>query len=61
MTELRPDLPPESAAALSPAVTYLNASHGVASWLLTRDHKRIALLYLGAVTFMARPQWRVCS
>ena len=29
---------------------YLNASHGLASWLLTRDHKRIALLYLATIT-----------
>jgi cytochrome c oxidase subunit I len=32
-------------------VHYLNAAYGVRSWLLTKDHKRIALLYLGAVTF----------
>jgi cytochrome c oxidase subunit 1 len=31
---------------------YLNASWGVRSWLLTRDHKRIALLYLASVTIM---------
>jgi cytochrome c oxidase subunit 1 len=30
---------------------YLNASYTVASWLLTRDHKRIAILYLLGVTF----------
>src|SRR5437762_1232594 len=30
---------------------YLNDGYGVKSWLLTRDHKRIALLYLAAVTF----------
>jgi len=29
---------------------YLNARYGVKSWLLTRDHKRIALLYLASVT-----------
>ena len=27
---------------------YLNDGYGVKSWLLTRDHKRIALLYLAA-------------
>src|SRR5947209_14049481 len=32
-------------------VNYLNAEYGVKSWLLTKDHKRIALLYLGAVSF----------
>src|SRR5215208_7083736 len=30
---------------------YLNDGYGIKSWLLTRDHKRIALLYLAAVTF----------
>src|SRR3954452_12719125 len=29
---------------------YLNAEHGLKSWLLTQDHKRIAILYLVAVT-----------
>jgi len=29
---------------------YLNATHGLASWLLTKDHKRIALLYLISIT-----------
>jgi cytochrome c oxidase subunit 1 len=29
---------------------YLNDGYGVKSWLLTRDHKRIALLYLAAIT-----------
>jgi cytochrome c oxidase subunit 1 len=29
---------------------YLNANYGVRSWLFTRDHKRIALLYLASVT-----------
>ncbi|HZE73604.1 MAG TPA: cytochrome c oxidase subunit I [Pyrinomonadaceae bacterium] len=31
-------------------VNYLNAQYGLKSWLLTRDHKRIALLYLGSVS-----------
>ncbi|MBS1821420.1 MAG: cbb3-type cytochrome c oxidase subunit I [Acidobacteria bacterium] len=31
--------------------TYLNVSHSLKSWLLTQDHKRIALLYLIGVTF----------
>ena len=29
---------------------YLNVAYGVSSWLLTKDHKRIALLYLISVT-----------
>ncbi len=31
-------------------VNYLNVTYGVKSWLLTLDHKRIALLYLGTIT-----------
>jgi cytochrome c oxidase subunit 1 len=34
-----------------PRSNYLNAEHGLKSWLLTRDHKRIALLYLGSISF----------
>src|SRR5258706_12382039 len=34
-----------------PDQDYLNAAYGIRSWLLTTDHKRIALLYLGSVTF----------
>ena len=30
---------------------YLNADYGFRSWLLTTDHKRIALLYLISITF----------
>ena len=33
-------------------VNYLNATYGIKSWLLTTDHKRIALLYLVSITFM---------
>jgi cytochrome c oxidase subunit I len=36
---------------LAPAHHYLNDGYGIRSWLLTRDHKRIALLYLAGVTF----------
>ncbi len=31
---------------------YLNADYGIRSWLLTTDHKRIALLYLVSISFM---------
>jgi len=34
-----------------PRTHYVNAKYGVKSWLLTTDHKRIALLYLASVTF----------
>lgn len=33
-------------------VNYLNADYGLKSWLLTTDHKRIAILYLISITFM---------
>ena len=33
-----------------PKEHYLNADYGVRSWLLTIDHKRIALLYLLSIT-----------
>src|ERR1700757_4394850 len=31
---------------------YLNANYGIRSWLLTVDHKRIAILYLVSITIM---------
>ncbi len=34
------------------APNYLNVAYGVRSWLLTKDHKRIALLYLISITLM---------
>ena len=34
-----------------PAVNYLNTPKGLKSWLLTRDHKRIGLMYLFAIMF----------
>jgi cytochrome c oxidase subunit 1 len=30
--------------------SYLDAPHGIASWLLTKDHKRIGIMYLISVT-----------
>ncbi len=33
-----------------PGLDYLNNGYSVSSWLLTRDHKRIAILYLFGVT-----------
>ena len=32
------------------AGSYLDAPHGIASWLLTKDHKRIAMLYRISIT-----------
>jgi cytochrome c oxidase subunit 1 len=42
---------PMASTLFLPARHYLNDGYGIRSWLLTRDHKRIALLYLAAVTF----------
>jgi cytochrome c oxidase subunit 1 len=39
-----------TAMDLETRVHYLNADYGVKSWLLTTDHKRIALLYLVSIT-----------
>jgi cytochrome c oxidase subunit I len=36
--------------ASAPGTNYLNANYGVRSWLLTVDHKRIAILYLLSIT-----------
>jgi cytochrome c oxidase subunit 1 len=47
-------LPPAPQPAEPPPEhsNYLNVSYGVVSWLLTKDHKRIAILYLISVTAM---------
>ncbi len=37
-------------AAVHEREDYLNVSHGLKSWLLTKDHKRIGLLYLATIT-----------
>ena len=50
-------------------VDYLNVDYGVRSWLLTTDHKRIALLYLASITLMfctelssnQRRPWKYCQ
>jgi cytochrome c oxidase subunit I len=40
-----------SEGAIEPRIHYLNVNYSVKSWLLTTDHKRIAWLYLIAITF----------
>ena len=42
----------ESVPSTGSRVHYLNAKYGIKSWLLTTDHKRIALLYLASITLM---------
>jgi cytochrome c oxidase subunit I len=44
-------LPPRSSRRMPAPPNYLNVAHGVKSWLLTVDHKRIGLLYLMSITF----------
>src|SRR6202000_2110126 len=43
-------LPPQETASL-PKRSYLNSEYGLKSWLLTGDHKRIAVLYMISITF----------
>ena len=40
-----------TAAITTERENYLNQEYGIKSWLLTVDHKRIALLYLLSITF----------
>src|SRR6201996_8411727 len=42
---------PDQATASLPKRSYLNNEPGLMSWLLTGDHKRIAILYLISITF----------
>ncbi len=41
-----------SSISLPSRLHYLNISYGIRSWLLTTDHKRIAVLYIIAITLM---------
>ena len=45
------DFPEPIEEAPEPYEHYLNHKYGLASWLLTQDHKRIAILYLISVSF----------
>src|SRR6202050_922295 len=42
---------PNQQDAQLPKLSYLNSEYGLKSWLLTGDHKRIAMLYLISITF----------
>ena len=42
---------PDQKTATLPKRNYLNNEDGLLSWLLTGDHKRIAILYLISITF----------
>ena len=41
----------DTPVSVYPAHNYLSNGHGLKSWLLTKDHKRIAILYLISITF----------
>src|SRR5579862_7554355 len=41
---------PDQATARIPKVNFISKEHGLLSWLLTGDHKRIAMLYLASIT-----------
>jgi cytochrome c oxidase subunit 1 len=40
-----------TADTFEPREHYLNVNYGIRSWLLSTDHKRIALMYLASITF----------
>ncbi|HEY0404289.1 MAG TPA: cytochrome c oxidase subunit I [Pyrinomonadaceae bacterium] len=40
----------EPVTPIDSRVNYLNAKYGIKSWLLTKDHKRIGLLYLASIS-----------
>jgi len=42
---------PDQATARIPKMNYLSREKGLLSWLLTSDHKRIAILYLISISF----------
>src|ERR1700692_3182438 len=42
---------PDQATARIPKVNFFTKEKGLLSWLLTGDHKRIAILYLISITF----------
>src|ERR1700722_16037844 len=42
---------PDQSTARIPKVNYLSKENGLVSWLLTGEHKRIAILYLISITF----------
>src|SRR6204780_469731 len=42
---------PDQSTARIPKVNFITKENGILSWLLTGDHKRIAILYLISITF----------
>jgi cytochrome c oxidase subunit I len=52
MSTVTVESPPDDTLPVTRPVNYLNVSFGVRSWLLSTDHKRIAILYLISITVM---------
>src|SRR5438093_11391628 len=50
-------IPPEARVERN----YLNASYAARSWLLTTDHKRVALLYVLSITLFFVPAGAVAT
>ena len=50
-TQTTPEARAQEWRSRFPTVNYFNADYGIKSWLLTKDHKRIGILYLISVTF----------
>ncbi len=42
---------PDQSTARIPKVNFITKENGLLSWLLTGDHKRIAILYMVSITF----------
>src|ERR1700739_835557 len=42
---------PDQSTARIPKINFISKEKGLLSWLLTGDHKRIAILYLISITF----------
>src|SRR5689334_18358520 len=42
---------PDQSLARIPRMNFISKEKGLLSWLLTGDHKRIAMLYLASITF----------
>src|ERR1041385_4795284 len=51
MSEITGNLADFAGAPAAEKPNYLTVSHTVKSWLLTGDHKRIAMMYLASVSF----------
>ena len=47
---------PDQSTARIPKTNFLSKENGILSWLLTGDHKRIAVLYLISIVGSMRPK-----